>query len=472
MIATFEELADDRHAEDLAAQRHTQCELRKQVEHLNLVIENVAHGCCLFDANQCLIMCNERYLQIYGFDRKMIKAGMTFRSILKQAIQAGLYPDVALDELYDKRSPMFRQEPTSEQIRLSNGRVIETTVRPVGTEGWLAEHQDVTVRVRYEETLRERNRLLDATLEHMAHGLCAFDEDLRVVVVNHRYLDMYGLTEKDAQPGTSQLELMRHSIARGVHLPGVTAEEMFADFRQRLVEKKEPVLQRRLANGRVVAVRHQPMAGGGWVGTYEDITEQRMARHDVLTDLPNRLLFQEKMAAGLVRVRDHNESMAVLCLDLDNMKYVNDSLGHPTGDKLLQCVAKRLCAAIRQSDTIARLGGDEFAILRPLSTSADVEALARRLIQIVSGPAVIDGQEINTGISIGIAMAPDHGNISDDLMKCADLALYRAKAEGRNTFRFFDSEMILQIRARRAMSTPIARVPSSSSTPWYQHRAQ
>jgi diguanylate cyclase (GGDEF)-like protein len=410
-------------------------------------------------------MCNERYLQIYGFDRKTIRPGMTFRDIFKQAIQAGLYPDIAVDELCYKRNPMFRQNPTSEQIRLSDGRAIEVTVRPVGTAGWLAEHHDITVRVRYEEALRERNRLLDATLEHIEHGLCAFDENLRVVVVNRRYLAMYGLTEKDAQPGTSQLQLMRHSIARGVHLPGLTAEEMFADFRQRLVENKEPVLERRLANGRVIAVRHQPMPGGGWVGTYEDISEQRMARHDVLTDLPNRLLFQEKMAAGLARVQEHNESMAVLCLDLDNMKFVNDSLGHPTGDKLLQSVAKRLCGAIRQSDTIARLGGDEFAILRPLSTSADVEALARRLIQIVSEPALIDGQEINTGISIGISMAPDHGTISDDLMKCADLALYRAKAEGRNRFRFFDSEMILQIRARGALSSPAVRVPSFNSIP-------
>jgi diguanylate cyclase (GGDEF)-like protein len=284
-------------------------------------------------------------------------------------------------------------------------------------------------------------------------------------VVNRRYLEIYGLTESEARPGTTLLDLMRRSVARGIHSPGVTAEAMFADFRERLIENKEPVLHRRLADGRVIAVRHQPTASGGWVGTYEDITERhlaheniaRMARHDALTDLPNRLLFREKMEDGLACVQAGEESMAVMCLDLDNFKAINDSLGHPIGDKLLQGVGKRLANILDPKDTIARLGGDEFAILLRQGTSTDAETLARRLIDAVCEPIAIDGHEMNTGISIGIAVAPDNGISGDHLMKCADLALYRAKAEGRNGFRFFETAMDLQMRARHALEVDLRR---------------
>jgi diguanylate cyclase (GGDEF)-like protein len=449
----------------LASQDRVGQGLRTEAERLNMVVENLSEGFCLFDAEQRLIRCNERYLRTYGLDRKSVKPGMTFREILGAVITAGIYPGFDLDELYAKRAALFRDEPASEQLRLSDGRVIEMAVRPIGNEGWIAEHQDITVRVRYEEALRERNQLLDATLEHMAHGLCAFDGNLRVIVVNLRYLEMYGLKEHEARPGTTLLDLMRHSITRGIHSPGVTAEAMFSDFRQRLIENKEPVLHRRLADGRVIAVRHQPTTSGGWVGTYEDITERhlaheniaRMARHDALTDLPNRLLFRERMQEGLVRVQAGEESIVVMCLDLDNFKAINDSLGHPIGDRLLQAIGQRLAAILDPKDTIARLGGDEFAILQAQSSPANAEALARRIIEQVSEPIAIDEHEITTGISIGIAVAPDNGISGDHLMKCADLALYRAKAEGRNGFRFFKTEMDVKMRARHALEVDLRR---------------
>jgi len=449
----------------LVAQRHVEQDFRAEVERLSVVVENLSEGFCLFDAEQRLIRCNERYLRTYGLDRKTITPGMTFREILGAVIATGMYPGWSLDELYGKRAALFTDEPATDQLQLSDGRVIEMAVRPIGNEGWIAEHQDITVRVRYEEALRERNQLLDATLEHMAHGLCAFDGNLQVIVVNRRYLEIYGLKEHEARPGTTLLDLMRHSITRGIHSPGVTAEAMFADFRQRLIEDKEPVLHRRLADGRVIAVRHQPTTGGGWVGTYEDITERhlaheniaRMARHDALTDLPNRLLFREKMADGLARVEAGEESIVVMCLDLDNFKAINDSLGHPIGDRLLQAIGQRLADMLDPEDTIARLGGDEFAILQAQSTSADAEALARRIIEHVCEPITIDEHEINTGISIGIAVAPDNGISGDHLMKCADLALYRAKAEGRNGFRFFETEMDVKMRARHALEVDLRR---------------
>jgi diguanylate cyclase (GGDEF)-like protein len=436
-----------------------------RAELLDQVIDHVSHGLCVFDADQRIVLCNEQFLQMYGYDHAVIKPGVSFSAILDEATKRGTYAAGIVDKLHRAFDTSFGTADTTRRDCLSDGRVIEMRIRPIDTGGWLTEHEDVSRKAGYEQSLQDRNQLLDAALDHMAHGLCAFDDQLRLVVVNRRYLEMYGLTLDDARPGTPLVELMRCSISRGIHVSGIDAETMFADFKKRLIENKEPELHRPLADGRIIAVRHRPMIGGGWVGTYEDVTERyraqeniaRMARHDALTDLPNRLLFAEKMAQGLAHVVASGEAMAVMCFDLDNFKAVNDSLGHPIGDKLLQELAKRLCVTVGKDDTIARLGGDEFAILHPLPTGQDVESLARRLINTTSTPFLIDGQEIHSSICVGIALAPQHGTTGDQLMKCADLALYRAKAQGRNAWRLFDPEMDVEIQARRSLEVDLHR---------------
>jgi diguanylate cyclase (GGDEF)-like protein len=463
VAARFQRIAGDGWLsthEDTTAHCELEESLCARIECLNDVLGNTSHGLCLFGADERLILCNDQYLKIYGFDRDTIKPGITYRNILTHATNLDKYRCSSLDELYDRcMAAVRKQEMARYCIHLTGDRIIEKVVRPLSDGRWIADHEDVTIKQRHEKALRERNLLLDAALDRMAHGLCAFDQDLRVIVVNQRYLKMYGLEPELAQPGTALIDLMRRSIARGIHCPGVVADEMFADFKTRLIESKEPVLHRRLADGRVIAVRHQPMANGGWVGTYEDITEQRraeeniarMARHDALTDLPNRLLFKERMTDGLARVEASNESMAVICIDIDNFKLINDSLGHPIGDKLLCKVAKRLSSSINQGDTIARIGGDEFAILHFVNKGFAVEVLAQSILASMEEPIVIDGQKINAGISIGIALAPNDGTCGDRLMMCADLALYSAKAQGRNTFRCFEPDMSAKVAARRAL---------------------
>jgi diguanylate cyclase (GGDEF)-like protein/PAS domain S-box-containing protein len=444
-------------------------EIPNQPELLRRVIQHASNGICVFDPYRRLTICNDQYLQIYGYDRTLIKNGVSFKSVLENAFERRVYAASTFDALHDELDALFQNKGGSCRSYLCDGRIIEVRVLPVETGGWLTEHEDITQQVRYEQALKERNQLLDAALDHMAHGLCAYDAQFRVIVVNRRYLEIYGLTPDEASAGTPMIELMRRSIARGIHSPGVDAEQMFADLKERLIENKEPVLVRHLADGRVIAVRHQPMTGGGWVGTYEDITERfqveknisRMARHDALTELPNRLLFRENMIDGLTHVIEKGKRMAVMCFDLDNFKGINDSLGHPFGDKLLQSMADRLRTVIAEGDTLARLGGDEFAILHPTSGTQDTLELARRLISATSIPFLIDGQEINSSICVGIAMAPENGTTGDELMKRADLALYRAKALGRGTLHFFDPDMDLQIQARRALEVDLHRALAS-----------
>jgi diguanylate cyclase (GGDEF)-like protein len=212
--------------------------------------------------------------------------------------------------------------------------------------------------------------------------------------------------------------------------------------------------------GRSLRVVEQPMKGGGWVATFEDITEWQaaqeqithMARHDALTNLPNRTLFREQLEKALRLVR-RSDQLAVLCLDLDHFKDINDSLGHPVGDALLKEVARRLGECVTEHDTVARLGGDEFAIVQFCSDCepSAVAMLASHVVERVSAPYEIAGHQLVIGVSIGISLAPEDGKNPDELLKKADLALYRAKEDGRGTYRFFETGMDARAQARRIL---------------------
>ena len=218
-------------------------------------------------------------------------------------------------------------------------------------------------------------------------------------------------------------------------------------------------------DGRVIAIAHEPMADGGFVDTFTDITERRrteaqiahMALHDPLTDLPNRVLFRRQLEDALRRVPE-GMNCAVLYLDLDRFKSVNDTLGHPIGDALLQAVAERLRGIVRHGSTVARLGGDEFAIVQPcLDYPADANALAERLRNDFRRPFEVAGHQVAIGTSIGIAAAPAHSMDADRLLQCADMALYEAKAGGRNRYRCFEDHMSEALQFRQLMEQDLAK---------------
>jgi len=182
-----------------------------------------------------------------------------------------------------------------------------------------------------------------------------------------------------------------------------------------------------------------------------------MARLDGLTDLPNRILFKERVEEGLKRLPRDN-GIAVICLDLDHFKAVNDTLGHPIGDGLLKQVADRLRATAREQDTIGRFGGDEFAIVQIGTTQPeDVTALAQRVVETLSEPYEVDGHQAVIGVSIGIAVAPTDGESAEQLLKNADMALYRAKSDGRGSYRFFEPDMDARMQARRTLEFDLRR---------------
>jgi diguanylate cyclase (GGDEF)-like protein/PAS domain S-box-containing protein len=310
---------------------------------------------------------------------------------------------------------------------------------------------------RSKDKLRQQKLLLDTALDNISQGLCMLDADGRIVLFNERYAKMIGLPAASLT-GRSLLDLFKHRKACGELIDD--PEELFASVILDAREGKSSTRIRETSAGRALRVIAQPMPGGGWVATFEDITEwqqaqaqiSHMARHDALTNLPNRTLFREQLEQALRRVT-RNEMVAVLCLDLDRFKGVNDSLGHPIGDELLKEVARRLSACIREGDTVSRLGGDEFAIVLAGAKLqiGEVSALAGRLIEAVGAPCIIQGHQMIIGTSIGISVAPNDGSDPDQLLKNADMALYRAKADGRGAYRFFETGMDAQAQARRLL---------------------
>jgi diguanylate cyclase (GGDEF)-like protein len=310
------------------------------------------------------------------------------------------------------------------------------------------------------ETERER---LHAAVSNMPIGLCMFDAERRLTICNRQYAEIYKLPHELTRPGTPLRDILRHRLAS--EFSGPSLERYVNDLMEgdALKHSNRHIVE--LANGRTLSIITCPLPDGGVIGTHEDISEMRraeaqirhMARHDALTDLPNRLSFKERIEEALLRV-PRGEIFAVLCLDLDRFKSVNDTLGHPIGDELLKQVADRLRTTLRPGDMAARFGGDEFAIVQTGGAQPnDATSLARRIIEMLSAPYSINEQEIVVGVSIGIAIAPADGDSAEQLLKNADMALYRAKSDGRGVYRFFEPEMDARMQARRIMEIDLRR---------------
>jgi diguanylate cyclase (GGDEF)-like protein/PAS domain S-box-containing protein len=319
-----------------------------------------------------------------------------------------------------------------------------------------------TAALRDSETqLKAQNLRFEAAVNNMSQALLMFDGDRRLVICNERYRRMYGLAREVVQPGCTLRDLLEHRRAVGTFPDDVDA--YIAEMMETLAAGTTHAKLVELPDGRIIAVLNHPMSDGGWVATHDDITERQraerqiahMARHDALTDLPNRVLFRERLADALAGV-SRGGKLAVLYLDLDRFKGVNDTLGHPIGDELLKVVAKRLRHCVRDTDTVARVGGDEFAIIQTeIEQPLDTAILARRVGEAVRAPYDLAGHAVVVDTSIGIAIAPGDGIEPDGLLKAADMALYGAKADGRGTYRFFEPAMDLRMKARRELETAL-----------------
>jgi diguanylate cyclase (GGDEF)-like protein len=445
--------------EDVTERRKQEEALKQQNFLLDAALENMGHGLCFYDSDMRLRICNSRYREIYRLTPEETRPGTHLAELIERSIAKGAFSSEYTPQqiLEVARARIASRDDSAMRRRMANDTVVSVRYCTLPDGGFVATYEDISDREHAVEELSEQYLRFDAALNNMSHGLCMLDSQLRMIVCNTRYIEMYGLSPEIIKPGVSMREIMEHSCVLGNH-PDITAAQLYADYVDRLREGAH-MLHRHLGDGRIIKLNHTRMEHGGWVVTYEDVTERHkaqarvahMARHDSLTDLPNRTLFREKMSEGLGKVATAGGQLAVLCLDLDNFKAVNDRLGHAAGDRLLRWVAAELRKHAGERDTIARLGGDEFAVLQRGPQPQSAEQLARRLVEIVGRPQPLEDQSMHVGVSVGIAIAPDHGLDPDELMKCADLALYRAKARGRGAYQLFEPEMEEQARMRHVL---------------------
>jgi diguanylate cyclase (GGDEF)-like protein len=298
--------------------------------------------------------------------------------------------------------------------------------------------------------------VLRFVLEQMPVGLCVFDGDDKLLFCNRRYLDIWKLPATLGARGTSFADIIANT--RGT--------EIEASRQQGKPEAGAVGTRRRewqLMCGRRVEVVVTRFPDGSCVALHEDVTERRnaearivhMATHDTLTGLPNRVRLREELDSQLKR-HARGEDLALLCLDLDRFKSVNDTYGHPMGDLLLKEVAQRLRECTRETDSLARLGGDEFAILQcGAAQPAASTQLAQRIVNSLALPFDVAGHTLQIGASVGIAIAPFDGNDAHTLHKNVDLAMYRAKAEGRSTFCYFEPQFDQMAKLGRGLEADL-----------------
>uniref|UniRef100_Q07PV4 Diguanylate cyclase/phosphodiesterase n=1 Tax=Rhodopseudomonas palustris (strain BisA53) TaxID=316055 RepID=Q07PV4_RHOP5 len=364
---------------------------------------------------------------------------------------AKLAERIAAGDLSARILPPFPKGELGNLMSLLNGAAdsIQTQRRDI-------EHLNIRLlqSQQLEKTERER---LDIAISNITRGLLMYDADGRLVVCNRQYIEMHGLSPEVVKPGLPFCDLMAYRKQIGSFDGDV--EEFCSSIRRNLADGKISRYLLETGDGRSIESVTKPLPTGGWLVMTEDVTQRRlyderiahMAHYDALTDLPNRVLFHERLESAL-DAREPDDQLAVFYIDIDQFKSVNDSLGHSIGDELLKIVADRLRGCLAATDFAARIGGDEFAIIQTaVAKATDTTDLVERIYAAIRKPYDCAGHLLTADASIGIALAPQHGANLDQLLKNADLAMYGAKAEGRRTYRFFEPAMEARVIALRTM---------------------
>ncbi len=444
---------------------------KQRLEHtnmlLNATLENMPQGICMFGADERLVLANDLYSKMYRLNPEDVKPGTTLPEILQARVAAGSCPQDTQKYIKDRIEEAFLAEPGYVLNELQDGRTFSVSRKAMPDGGSVAVHQDITAHLHAERELGEAKQFLNSIIENVPVAVVVKDAVTRkFVLVNRAFEAMLKVTRAEVI-GKTVFDIYRTKDAERIDATDSEALAGVIGAYPSDYEIEMPVGHSRiLATSRIVA-RDAQGTPKHLIVVIEDITERKrseqriafMAHHDVLTGLANRLAIMEKIEQAVARHRRRGDPFAVLLLDLDRFKHVNDTLGHAVGDALLRETAVRLKASLRETDVLARLGGDEFAIVqdRENNQREAASALADRITDVISKPFNIEGNEVNIATSIGIALVPEHAANSDNLMKMADLALYRAKSAGRNGYRFFDPEMSLAASARHELESELRR---------------
>jgi diguanylate cyclase (GGDEF)-like protein/PAS domain S-box-containing protein len=440
--------------------------LSNQNVWLDAAINNMIQGLCMFDAQNRLMVWNQRYLDMYKLDASKSWRGSTIRELLDARTAAGTFPLDAARYDAELRAALKNRQALAVNLELADGRVIAVVNQPTAVVnqptaggGWVATHEDITERKRAERELENTRSFLDTIIENVPSPIVVKDLPSRRYVLLNRAAEQYLGVARDTMLGKLSRDVM----------PACAADMIDAND-QRLIEAGTKLFFDEHAvvtpgNGtRIATATRLPVMGPNGTPKYlisviDDVTDRKrseqriahMTHHDTLTELPNRLAFNSCINATLELAGESGESFALLAIDLDHFKSVNDVFGHMVGDSLLREVALRM-ESVCQGAFLARIGGDEFAIITPTGPQpAGAETLAQRLNSAFVSNVDVEGNALRVGLTIGVGIYPQDGADATTLIANANAALFRAKAEARGSLRFFEISMDNQLREKRAL---------------------
>jgi diguanylate cyclase (GGDEF)-like protein/PAS domain S-box-containing protein len=443
------------------ADRRTKTLLRDRNLLLDAALNNMVQGVNMFDAQARLVLFNERYLQMYRLSSDVVKPGCTIRDLVENRIRSGTFFAIDSEQyITDLTSALlYDRTPSTKTLELEDGRIIAVSSQPMADGGWVVTHEDITARQHAVKELERTRNFLDTVIENVPATIVVKDaKDLRYLLLNRASEEFYGIP-RERLLGKTARDVFPLAEAKGIE---ERDRRMLADGKPQILNARPvetPGNGCRVVTSTRLAIPGVDGAPQYLVNMLSDVTEHKraeariahMAHFDGLTDLPNRAAFNECFATTLERAAAEKERFALLSLDLDRFKEVNDVFGHAAGDTLLRKVAERLANAAGEA-FLARLGGDEFSlIVSGGAQPAGAAALAERLMAAMTEDFAVNGSRLHIGLSIGVAIFPADGNDASSLMANADAALYRAKTGGRGSIRFFEAEMDHRLRERRAL---------------------
>jgi diguanylate cyclase (GGDEF)-like protein/PAS domain S-box-containing protein len=440
--------------------REAQLGLKLQTHRLDTALNNMTQGLVLYDASARIVLCNQRYIDMHALSAEIVKPGCHFHDLIRHRKETGSF-DGDVDEFcWRIRRDIAEGRTAQTVLELADGRSFHIVNKPLEEGGgWVATIEDITERRRLEQE-RDRNyAFLHQIIDHIPTQITVKDaRDRRYLLVNRVAEDQFGMP-REAIIGQTASELFPKADADLIARYDDTA--LRSDEGLFLAEHawQSQAMGSRYITSRRIGIPDQAGAPRYLINVVDDVTERRradekishLAHYDALTDLPNRVLFREQIERELQRTGG-GQQFALLYIDIDEFKGINDSLGHHVGDELLKTVAGRIRDCIGENDLVARLGGDEFAVIQAAVGGVDdVVEFVTRIHEAIRRPCQCLGHQLSTDASIGIALAPRDGTDLDQLIKNADLAMYGAKANGRRTHRFFEPAMEASAKARLLM---------------------
>jgi diguanylate cyclase (GGDEF)-like protein/PAS domain S-box-containing protein len=450
-----------------AARLHEAQRAREElIERFQSAAEHMPHGLSMFDKEQRLVAYNSKYLQLYDLSPAEYHVGCTLEDFLKKRKENGQLSEDVEEYLTSMRARHASGVPLQSIDTVAKGRIIHITTRIKNDGGWVSTHEDVTEKRHAEKELIRVKNFLDTIIQNIPMPIVIKDARSRkILLANRAYVTLHELQPHGIE-GSQISDLFAKETADRIRCDDIDA--LNSEGGRTSVEfaiNTEDHGRRSVMVQRLV-VRDDDGIPEFLISLIDDVTDRRddeakimrLARYDPLTGLVNRSLFREQLEELIARQRREGAQFAIFMIDLDRFKQVNDAYGHHVGDGLLKEVAKRVRDAIRDSDVAARLGGDEFALI-VLGARDDLQdvckMLAERLVRVIGEPFDIEGKKVNIGCSVGIALYPAHGERSELLLRSADLALYKAKSGGRNSFCFYSEELKAEADRRNALENDL-----------------